>query len=780
MQKQILFGEVGEVPLSLREVPLLKEVELLFSKHLLRLCLLLIICQASITNAKAQWVSIPDTNFGTWLNMYGYNTCLQGNNAVGWQMDTTCNAVTSATNISCTSANIQDLNGIQYFTQLQILNCYSNLLTVLPSLPISLTYLDCGLNSLTTLPSLPDSLTHVNCKYNQLSTLPSLPSSLTYLYCFNNQLTALPSLPGSLTELHCYNNQLTVLPALPSSLTLLYCFDNPLSALPSLPGSLIILYCWNNQLSALPELPDSLAYLLCYNNPNLTCLPQLKKINNFDFSNTSITCLPNYPQSNSTSNPLLSSVPLCDIFNPNNCAVYYNISGKVYEDSILDCVYDAAETPLLNASLNLYQNGSLISQTNSYNAGAYSFETDTGTYTYSIDTTNLPFVVFCPDSGYYTSVITALDSFDTDMNFGLRCKPGFDVGAQSINGRFRPGNTRQLNISAGELASFYGAHCATGTSGSVQLIINGAAHYTSAVSGAITPTNVSNDTITWDVADFGAVNFFSDFNINVATDTTAVLGSQICFTLIVNPIAGDNNPANNILTHCFTVVGSFDPNEKEVYPAGNIDTAQKWLTYTIHFQNTGTAEAQHIYVTDTLDSDVDASSFQLLAYSHQPMVQIKENAVRFNFPNINLPDSNTNEPLSHGYVQYKVKLKDNLPVGTNISNTAFIYFDFNAPVVTNTTTNTIALATGVSDVRDAIFDVRLFPNPAGDFVNITVDQAMAKSKLTITDITGRKITVAQIENRVSHIETSAYPNGIYFVTVENERGRVTRKLIIQK
>ncbi len=795
-------------------------------RNLLRtLVLSSVLCLMSFVS-KAQWVSIPDANFRAWLNTNGFSSCMNGN-----FMDTTCNAVISAGGIDCSWQQITDLTGIQYFDNLDTLFCVANQLNILPPLPNSLTVLWCGNsqlsslptlpnflrqlscdnNQFTSLPALPNSLTYLRCSYNPLTSLPTLPNSLTTLYCESNQLTSLPALPNSLTSLTCNHNQLNVLPALPHSLTQLVCQSNQLnslpvlpnsltwldcsynqiSSLPALPYSLTQLYCYYNQLSSLSELPDSLNVFYCHNNQQLFCLPQLKKIKDFNFGNTGITCLPNYPQFNVSSYPVLNTVPLCNVSNTHGCAVYWNITGNIYVDGNANCSYDTGENnAFLNVKMQLYQNGILQQQQN-IPTGSYSFDTDLGTYSYSIDTTNLPFIFACPDSGYYTSNITALDSFDTDMNFGLRCKPGFDLVAQSIYSGFVPGRVRKVNVSAGDATNFYGAHCAAGTSGSVQLIINGAAHYASAASGALTPTSIVNDTITWSIADFGAVNFFHDFNINVATDTTAVLGSQICFTLIVNPIAGDNNPANNILTHCFTVIGSWDPNEKEVYPAGNIDTATHWLTYTIHFQNTGTAEAQHIYVTDTLDSNIDAASFQLLAYSHQPMVQLKGNNLRFNFPNINLPDSNTNEPLSRGYVQYKVKLKDNLPIGTSINNTAFIYFDFNSPVVTNTTSNTIALATGVANLGIQNADFGLNPNPATESVRISVDESMIGSNLTITDITGREVlhSAVQIPARTTDDVQSGGRNpqfdirnlspGVYFVTLENKTGRVTKKLVKQ-
>jgi hypothetical protein len=200
------------------------------------------------------------------------------------------------------------------------------------------------------------------------------------------------------------------------------------------------------------------------------------------------------------------------------------------------------------------------------------------------------------------------------------------------------------------------------------------------------------------------------------------------------------------------------------------------LTYTIRFQNTGNAEAIHIYITDTLDSDVDASTFQLLAYSHQPMVQLKENAVRFNFPNINLPDSNTNEPASHGYVQYKVKLKPNLPIGTVINNTAYIYFDFNAPVITNTTTNTISLNTGIAGIGHPSPDIRLFPNPTNGSVTISIPESLIGSTATVSDVMGRVVFKSEIANSKSEINLAGVGSGIYFITL----GNGTQKLIITK
>ncbi len=51
----------------------------------------------TVAIARAQYVSIPDTSFGGWLDQYGFSSCMTGNSNTGWRMDTTCNAVVNAT-----------------------------------------------------------------------------------------------------------------------------------------------------------------------------------------------------------------------------------------------------------------------------------------------------------------------------------------------------------------------------------------------------------------------------------------------------------------------------------------------------------------------------------------------------------------------------------------------------------------------------------------------------------------------------------------------------------
>src|SRR5688572_4018383 len=127
-------------------------------KVLLRFVFSIIIFQSSIINCSAQWVSIPDTNFGTWLNDHPLiYQCLQGNNTVGWQLDTTCTWMNVAM-FSCSDKNLHDLTCIQYFHNLRLLDCSHNQLSFIPELAPSCTTLYCQYNQLSSLPDLPDAL----------------------------------------------------------------------------------------------------------------------------------------------------------------------------------------------------------------------------------------------------------------------------------------------------------------------------------------------------------------------------------------------------------------------------------------------------------------------------------------------------------------------------------------------------------------------------------------------------------------------------------------------
>ena len=225
--------------------------------------------------------NIPDNNFLDYLKET-YPEVI-----VNDSLDT--DAAMVVLNIICDSNNINNLDGIQYFTSLTTLSCSNNQLISLPNLPGGLTSLICGNNQITSLPDLPETLSSFICANNQIASLPTLPEELNNLVCGNNLLFNIPELPSYITNLICRNNQLTILPELPEGLLYLICGNNQLTILPELPSTLLDLTCRNNELTSLPDLPNQLSNLLMDNNP--------------------IICVNDYP---SIFEELLGQFPTCD------------------------------------------------------------------------------------------------------------------------------------------------------------------------------------------------------------------------------------------------------------------------------------------------------------------------------------------------------------------------------------------------------------------------------------------------------------------------------------
>ncbi len=154
----------------------------------------------------------------------------------------------------------------------------------------------------------------------------------------------------------------------------------------------------------------------------------------------------------------------------------------------------------------------------------------------------------------------------------------------------------------------------------------------------------------------------------------------------------DADPVIDI--YCGEVTGSYDPNDKTGYPIGisnhHFIDANQQIQYRIRFQNTGNDTAFTVVIRDTLDTDLNIFSLQSGISSHHYSFRIYgQRILEWTFNDIMLPDSNVNEPASHGFVTFKVDQELNLPEGTQITNSVGIYFDFNAPIITNTTLHTI-------------------------------------------------------------------------------------------
>lgn len=249
----------------------------------------------------------------------------------------------------------------------------------------------------------------------------------------------------------------------------------------------------------------------------------------------------------------------------------------------------------------------------------------------------------------------------------------------------------------------------------------------------------------------------------------------------------DGNPFVSI--DCRENIGSWDPNDKQAFPKGYGEThliePNTDLEYLIRFQNTGTDTAFNIVIRDPISPLLDLTSLKMGTSSHPYRFDIQEDRIlTIYFDHIMLPDSNINEVASHGFVKFRIKqLKDN-PIGQEIENTAFIYFDFNPPVVTNRVVHTI----GVDFLEGIIIEdpgpaypAKVFPNPFEEETNIEIPGFEGELlDMRLLDMSGRLIRESRHTGPDFVFSRNALPAGLYFYQIQiGKRVINSGKIVIQ-
>ncbi len=370
---------------------------------------------------------------------------------------------------------------------------------------------------------------------------------------------------------------------------------------------------------------------------------------------------------------------------PNNMGGYSNlsrvnnayniVSGYAFYDLNSNGSMDPGEPPVPNLPIGTIPGTRFPALSDS--AGMYQCLTDTGSFTFA--PLSIPrYYTFSPVPGY--SITT--NSFGQHLrskNFAFTAIPGVvDMGVDIIPVTpVRPGFGAKCLLKI----TNYGTVTQTGT---VNLRLSDRFTYLLATPP---PQNIIADTLVFaynNIAPRTSTTFVVEFRVNVNTP----LGEQVTSLAVVYPVATDSLKTNNYDTLQQIIRGAFDPNDKAVNLAGNvsIDKKSQALEYTIRFQNTGNDTAFNIRIDDMLSDKLDIRSFELVSSTHKvkPVVS-GGRLLSFYFDNILLADSNRNEPLSHGAVQFRIKPLANIQLNDSITNQAGIYFDYNAPVITNTT-----------------------------------------------------------------------------------------------
>jgi uncharacterized repeat protein (TIGR01451 family) len=234
----------------------------------------------------------------------------------------------------------------------------------------------------------------------------------------------------------------------------------------------------------------------------------------------------------------------------------------------------------------------------------------------------------------------------------------------------------------------------------------------------------------------------------------------------------DADPVVDI--YCGVVTGSYDPNDKTGYPNGVTDQyyiqPNQQLQYVIRFQNTGTDTAFTVVIRDTLDIDLNIFTVTPGVSSHNYEFRMYgPRVLEWTFNNILLPDSTANSEASNGFVTFHVDQVNDLAPGTEITNDADIYFDFNDPITTNTTIHRIFEGfVSVLSIEELINEGKtllVYPNPTTNNITIKGKEIMTQN-FKVYDQMGREVLNGKLNGISTEVNLSKLSDGIYTLKIE--------------
>lgn len=410
------------------------------------------------------------------------------------------------------------------------------------------------------------------------------------------------------------------------------------------------------------------------------------------------------------------------------------VEGIVYHDVNQNGVQDETELGIADRVITVDQlNISAVSN----GQGAYSLTLAPGNYT-------LTQVEYEPwrqsqPAGNESIAITVESYQDTLTgnnfgNVGMYSKP--DLSVEIFNTVFRRGFENEMGI----VISNLGDAAASG----VELTLGATPGLYLNSSVPVSETALDNE-MTWKVGIIPAGESIEIMVID-SVGLEIFVGDPVDVTASVTLQDEDADVTNNEVIINSEVVGAIDPNDIAVSPEGLIRAGER-LTYTIRFQNVGTYMASHVVVVDTLSQYLNTESYQLVSVSHEGTFKMEDNVLTWNFRHINLPDSISNEPESHGFIVFSMKVNDDAPYGEEVVNEANIRFDYENFLKTNAVFNTLVDENSRRSSKEAL---KLFPNPFRNEAEIRIpydeNGPVTISSVKIFSLTGQLLMLEENVN----------------------------------
>jgi len=448
----------------------------------------------------------------------------------------------------------------------------------------------------------------------------------------------------------------------------------------------------------------------------------------------------------------------------------YNIlNGKVFADIDSSGSQTSGEPPLA------------LHQIFELNSGRIAFSEQSGIYNLAVVDTGI-FSVVADNLNYYISAplmhnayFDAFQQIDPLNDFAFQPSGVFNDLCITITptGPFRAG------FNGSYLLNFKNQGTTTINNITVVFLADSSINY---FSSNTVPFLIATDSIVWNV---GTLSPFQTGSILVTVNINSgiPIGTVINSGARILPVAGDANFTCNTSYLELLTTGAIDPNDILVNRAVLFSSEilnPPYLDYIIRFQNTGNDTAFNVKILNPLDTTkLQLNTLEFVASSHPVDMSFiyHEQNIQFLFNNILLPDSNTNELLSHGFIRYRIIPKSNMMIGDSIRNYAAIYFDYNFPLLTNTAITEIILFTSLQETAQG--KLQVYPNPTYGPFTITLDNLdLRYTKIELYNIYGQLLRVLDEGQGNSDLEKtfdlSGFISGNYILKCGSQTFRIVK------
>ena len=454
------------------------------------------------------------------------------------------------------------------------------------------------------------------------------------------------------------------------------------------------------------------------------------------------------------------------------------ITGRIFHDLNVNGVHDANEPAFTDGGLVTSGTGNVAS-TMMNQFGRYAIVVGTGSFSSSFRPNNQSYFAVQPAA--HPTQFTTLGQVDT-VDFAVQFNAGHpDVQAVLISKNiFRPGMNAFYEVIVRNIGT-------DTVSGSVSLVPDSRMQY---LTSAPLHDYSSNDSIFWNYVQLPPLQVKKYLvKFLLATPPVITFGDRVKSHVSIYSANGDENPFNNFVDAIDTIWGSFDPNDmwvdKEKLLVSELRDST-YLQYRIRFQNTGNDTAFNVVVYDTLEENFNRGSLQMTDISHTwEMTRWGNDILEWRFSNILLPDSNIDEPGSHGHILFDVLANEHLVPGETVSNAAAIVFDFNVPVLTNTVTTSIVQPVGFEHLEITQMEFDIHPNPASDVLQIAVDENLSSLplQLLLLGIDGQVMKSIPVNSCNISFELDQLADGVYLAELKDEAGNPVsrvKKIVVKK